>query len=572
VTVPLEDHYMTTPESESEYSSNLSANTQATSAPSLDDGPAKPYYHSSHLHDRPTPRRQVRARPAPIRKNVSVVHASKSKGGSARSRVSAPASHRTIRIQVQQHQPARRGTRSTHSSVVDVQQAGEAFKGEIQKLKIEARNLQERTESSRKELETALDKLSSMQLQRYEAQRERDQERLWRDNLHHDFEARGKMIEALRVHVDERDRAIMDRDARIAEGGRAVEMLKMEVDARGAAVEQLRGQLEEQGAKMTEQEGKIEELAGAIEGHKEMIEMLGAQKEALEKVKEDLTGECAGLQNDLREAEMKASQEEVLMEKVTTLELTRDGLKNQISSLESQRGIHELEMADLKKEKDGIAAESETHAALAKALEAEKGALEAEKENLVTQIADMEGENTELKTKVEGLEAEKADFDAKLTATTAERDELKTKSEEQDAELTTLRESEAAVKAEAETLKGENAALKEEGEALKNDLAKTAENLEETTKRADEQTGRADRLDKEVKGLATQLNDTNVRFKTLNEVHAQRLEEIEELKSDVKSWKKKATTRAKQEDFVMVRDKENKGTVYVVSLSHLRSL
>jgi chromosome segregation ATPase len=485
---------------------------------------------------------------------------------------------------------------------------GEVFKGEIQKLKLEAKTLQERTENSQKELEMALDKLSSMQLQRYEAQRERDQERLWRDNLHHDFEQRGKMIEALRVRIDERDRAIMERESRLAEGGRLLEHQRMDIDSRMVAAEQLKAQIDEQVQKVGEQDAKIEELTGkigeltgVIEEHKKMIESINEEKEAIDKAKSDLTAECAGLQSTIREMELKQSQEEVLIETVTALELTRDGLKNQISSLESQRGIHELEMADLKKERDGVAAESEKHAAEAKALEAEKAALEAEKENLSIKVSDLEGENGELKTKVEGLEGEKADFDAKIAAAdakveatnaaadakveaitaaadakvdalTAERDGLKTKTEEQDADIATLRESEAALKAEGEALKSENATLKEEGDNLRVNLAKTTEDLEQMTKRADEQTGRADRLSTECKGLATQLSDANVRLKNLHEMHSQRLDEIEELKGDVKSWKKKATTRPKQEDFVMVRDRENRGAVYVVPLPlHSRS-
>ena len=74
--------------------------------------------------------------------------------------------------------------------------------------------------------------------------------------------------------------------------------------------------------------------------------------------------------------------------RATTSELF--GVQN---SLKSQRGIAELEMVDLKAERDGLAAESERHAAMAKALEAERDRLGYDADGAVVKVDDISSQD-----------------------------------------------------------------------------------------------------------------------------------------------------------------------------------
>lgn len=541
-----DDVFLNSPESESEYSSNLSANTQATSIFESDVTP-KPVERE---------RRMVRRPPAAVKK-TAVVRA----GRAARSVGAQP--RRMIHIQVQ---PQRSATSEPSEDSTTTQ-----FQEEINRLRQEVRDLKQYQSSSDRGLEDALDRLSLVALEREEDKRTMHQEKHTHESLKREVEQRCKTIVSLKARLEEREETLDSLTTRFDARARELDELKTQIEARERNLDEVKAILanrentiqtlrEETNAAVKEKEDRLldslkanatllEEINGLEKASEEMLakkqqaeeerdglakekelwvmerEKFGLEVDHLRDEKLELQTKCDELTKEIdTRLAVRSDQETVLIERVAALEIIQESLDGQVDGLTTKIATGQTEIDGLKKAlEEGQAALEETTKSLEEArgnveaakteLETVKDGLEKEKTTLETRITEAEGETAELKTKLEDLEGEKKAGEEQITTLTTERDDLKTKSTELEEQLEKLQENETTTRTDLEALREKEAAAGADLEKLRAENATLQGEVTAAREAANTATESAPADTTEVDGLRTE----NVELKQKNE-------------------------------------------------------
>lgn len=414
---------------DSEYSSScLSTSTQATTVYDSDITVGK----GSH-EGRPSQGKVVRAPTptAPVRRgglrqtssragtNAGTEASSSSRSGSG---VTVETPKRTVHIEVlaaKESQPDARHQKQIEHVLME----------KIEQLELEKKGWHEKESSALKELEDAMERSSSLGIEKEEAEKERDDERKQRDEdrqhieeLEQEFIEQGKMLGDLRLEFDKQT---WDVEAYEKEKNTWVE---------------LRAVLEEK---------------------------------------------CAELEKSLQEMkDHKDAKQTFLVEQVASLQIIKESLEGRVGALDSEHVAQQAEIGNLLTERDQLREESEQQQASLKSMAEEKVVVEEEKRKVQARVEELEGENTTLKeqvqgleadvqglkTQIEGLEGEKSEQGTQITALTTECDELKAENESlttkiaaQEGDITKLREELAPLNEELERLRQDSPVAEREG-------------------------------------------------------------------------------------------------------------
>ena len=514
-----------TADTESDYSSNLSTNTQVTSVCESDATPEPPVDRERRMVRRPTTAAVRKQAIAPARVQQQ--------------QQSPPA--RTIHIQVQPQKSQKSFSDAEETVVAE-------YKEEIKRLKAEVSELRDAQSSTGPSLEDALDRLSLVTLEREQARETRERERQSYESLQREVEQRCKTITGLKAQLEDRERTLDELVARFdarakdldAARGRA-EAVERNLDEVKAILAHREDRILELGSERDdavrekdkllddnddlrdeadrldkEKEGLLrakddaenekneatrekdevlkerDELTtenGALSKEKELWELerekLTLEVESLNTTKTELEAKCEDLMKEIgTRLAARSAAEDHLVERVAALEIIKDSLDMQLAKLTTQTAKDEVEIGGLKETNASLETALEKETARATALESEKAALEESVKGLEEAKAGLESAKAELEGVRDTLEGDKATLEADKTALEARAGELEASIAElkttieclevekagQEENITTLTSERDALKTESSAQDAELKELRDGGAATKADL------------------------------------------------------------------------------------------------------